>query len=74
MMIPFRGKMPQDCGAAFVAPNATVLGDVVLEKGSGVWSGNGVRQSRRRPGGGGMGVADSNGQCVRHVVGLRRFF
>lgn len=21
-----------------------------------------------------MGVADSNGQCVRHVVGLRRFF
>lgn len=30
MMIPFGGKMPQDCGAAFVAPNATVLGDVDL--------------------------------------------
>ena len=39
MMIPFGGKMPQDCGAAFVAPNATVLGDVVLEKGSSVWYG-----------------------------------
>ena len=39
MMIPFRGKTPQDCGAAFVAPNATVLGDVVLEKGSSVWYG-----------------------------------
>ena len=39
MMIQFGGKMPQDCGAAFVAPNATVLGDVVLEKGSSVWYG-----------------------------------
>ena len=39
MMIPFGGKTPQDCGAAFVAPNATVLGDVVLEKGSSVWYG-----------------------------------
>ena len=39
MMIPFRGKTPQDCGAAFVAPNATVLGDVVLEKGTSVWYG-----------------------------------
>ena len=39
MMIPFGGKMPKDCGAAFVAPNATVLGDVVLEKGSSVWYG-----------------------------------
>ena len=27
MMIQFGGKTPQDCGAAFVAPNATVLGD-----------------------------------------------
>ena len=39
MMIQFGGKMPQDCGAAFVAPNATVLGDVMLEKGSSVWYG-----------------------------------
>ncbi len=39
MMIPFGGKTPQDCGAAFVAPNATVLGDVVLKKGSSVWYG-----------------------------------
>ncbi len=26
-------KVPRDEGAAFVAPNATVLGDVVLETG-----------------------------------------
>ena len=39
MMVPFGGKMPQDHGAAFVAPNATLIGDVVLEPGSTVWYG-----------------------------------
>ena len=39
MMMPFGGKMPRDEGAAFVAPNATVLGDVVLMPGSTVWYG-----------------------------------
>lgn len=39
MILSFGGKMPQDEGAAFVAPNATVLGDVVLKPGSTVWYG-----------------------------------
>ncbi len=39
MMLPFGGKMPRDEGAVFVAPNATVLGDVVLGPGSSVWYG-----------------------------------
>lgn len=39
MLLPFGGKVPQDEGAVFVAPNATVLGDVVLGPGSSVWYG-----------------------------------
>ena len=39
MIVSFGGKTPQDHGAAFVAPNATVLGDVILEAGSSVWYG-----------------------------------
>ena len=33
------GKTPRDEGAAFVAPSATVQGDVVLKPGSTVWYG-----------------------------------
>lgn len=39
MLLPFGGKVPRDEGAVFVAPNATVLGDVVLRPGSSVWYG-----------------------------------
>ena len=39
MIVSFGGKTPQDRGTAFVAPNATVLGDVILEAGSSVWYG-----------------------------------
>ena len=39
MLLPFGGKVPRDEGAVFVAPNATVLGDVVLGPGSAVWYG-----------------------------------
>lgn len=39
MLLPFGGKAPRDEGAVFVAPNATVLGDVVLGPGSSVWYG-----------------------------------
>lgn len=39
MLLPFGGKVPRDKGAVFVAPNATVLGDVVLGPGSSVWYG-----------------------------------
>ena len=39
MIASFGGKTPHDDGAAFVAANATVLGDVVLGKDSSVWYG-----------------------------------
>ena len=39
MVLSFCGKVPRDEGAAFVAPNATVQGDVILKAGSTVWYG-----------------------------------
>ena len=39
MIVPFGGKMPRDEGAAFVAPNATLIGDVVLKPGATIWYG-----------------------------------
>ena len=39
MFLSFCGKTPRDEGAAFVAPNATVQGDVVLKPGATVWYG-----------------------------------
>jgi len=39
MFFSFCKKSPRDEGAAFVAPNATVLGDVILKPGSSVWYG-----------------------------------
>ena len=34
MFLSFCGKVPRDEGAVFVAPNATVQGDVILKAGS----------------------------------------
>ena len=39
MFLSFCGKVPRDEGAVFVAPNATVQGDVILKAGSTVWYG-----------------------------------
>ena len=39
MFLSFCGKSPRTEGAAFVAPNATVQGDVILKPGSTVWYG-----------------------------------
>ena len=39
MIASFGGKTPRDAGAAFVAANATVLGDVVLGQDSSIWYG-----------------------------------
>ena len=39
MFLSFCGKVPHNEGAAFVAPNATVQGDVILKAGSTVWYG-----------------------------------
>ncbi len=39
MFASFDGKTPRDEGAAFVAANATVLGDVTLAPGASIWYG-----------------------------------
>lgn len=39
MNIPLKNALPQTKAAAFVAPNATLCGQVVLEEGSSVWYG-----------------------------------
>ena len=39
MFLSFCGKVPRNEGAVFVAPNATVQGDVILKAGSTVWYG-----------------------------------
>ena len=37
MLIKYKHKEPRDKGSAFIAPNATVIGDVVLGKNTSVW-------------------------------------
>lgn len=38
-LIPFRGKKPQVSPGAFVAPTATLVGDVIVEEGASIWFG-----------------------------------
>ena len=49
MFLSFCGKSPRNEGAAFVAPNATVQGDVILKPGSTVWYGAVLRGDGRYP-------------------------
>lgn len=37
LIIPWRGKAPRISPDAFVAPNATLIGDVVIESQASVW-------------------------------------
>ncbi len=39
LLIPFGGKVPQIAADAYVAPNATLIGDVTIEAGASVWFG-----------------------------------
>jgi carbonic anhydrase/acetyltransferase-like protein (isoleucine patch superfamily) len=39
LIVPFAGKVPVIAEDAFIAPNATVIGDVVIGAGSSVWYG-----------------------------------
>ena len=48
MILSFGGKSPRDEGAAFVADNATVQGDVLLKPGTTVWYGR-TECARYRP-------------------------
>jgi len=39
MIMEIRGKRPQVAPGAFVAPNAALIGDVVIEEGASIWFG-----------------------------------
>ena len=39
LIIPFAGKVPSIAADAFVAPNATLIGDVAIGAGSSIWYG-----------------------------------
>jgi len=43
MLIEFNGKKPQVSERAFVAPNATLIGDVTVGEGSSIWFGAQLR-------------------------------
>lgn len=38
-IIAFAGKTPQIAETAFIAPNATIIGDVIIEDGANIWFG-----------------------------------
>lgn len=42
-ILPYKGVVPTIAPAAFVAPNAAVIGDVVIGAGTGVWFGCTIR-------------------------------
>jgi len=67
MIIEFNGKRPQIAENVFVAPNATVIGDVVIEEGASVWFGAVIRgDSGQIRVGAGTSVQDN---AVLHVNG-----
>jgi carbonic anhydrase/acetyltransferase-like protein (isoleucine patch superfamily) len=39
MIIEYKGKRPQIADDVFIAPNATIIGDVVIESGANIWFG-----------------------------------
>ena len=39
LILPYAGKTPRVAGNAYVAPNATLIGDVTIEAGASVWFG-----------------------------------
>ncbi len=43
MIVPFGGKTPQIAGSAWIAPGATIIGDVVIGERSSVWPGAVIR-------------------------------
>ncbi|WP_366924463.1 gamma carbonic anhydrase family protein [Metallumcola ferriviriculae] len=43
MLIEFNGKKPKVAKGAFVAPNATLIGDVTVEEGASIWFGAQLR-------------------------------
>lgn len=43
LILPFKGTLPTIDAECFIAPNATVIGDVVIGKGTNVWFGCVIR-------------------------------
>ncbi len=43
LILPFKGTLPTIDAECFIAPNATIIGDVVIGKGSNVWFGVVIR-------------------------------
>ncbi|MFH1804651.1 MAG: gamma carbonic anhydrase family protein [Pseudomonadota bacterium] len=43
MLLPYRGVMPRLSPTAFIAPNATIIGDVEIGADSGIWFGCVIR-------------------------------
>lgn len=39
ILLPYKGKKPRVSAGAFVAPTATLIGDVVVEEGASIWFG-----------------------------------
>lgn len=67
MIIPFKGKTPQIAGDVFIAPNAFIIGDVIIGSGSSVWFGAVIRGDTGRIRiGSGVSVQDN---AVIHVNG-----
>lgn len=67
MLIELNGKRPTIAENVFIAPNATVIGDVVIEEGASVWFGAVVRgDAGRIQIGAGTSVQDN---AVLHVNG-----
>jgi carbonic anhydrase/acetyltransferase-like protein (isoleucine patch superfamily) len=48
LIIAYQGKQPVIAEDVFIAPNATVIGDVVIEAGASVWFGAVLRGDRNR--------------------------
>lgn len=48
MIIEFKGKRPQIAPTAYIAPNATLIGDVVIEEEASVWFGAVIRGDHGR--------------------------
>ncbi|MGB2700258.1 MAG: gamma carbonic anhydrase family protein, partial [Candidatus Phosphoribacter baldrii] len=48
MILPFGSYTPQVAPTAWVAPTATVIGNVVIEEGASIWYGVVIRADRAR--------------------------
>lgn len=61
MIIEFEGKKPQIAESAFIAPTATLIGDVIIEEGVGIWFGAVLRGDFGR-------IIVRKGSCVQDNV------